>query len=198
MERTHSIVLTGGPCAGKTTIIKEIRNHLESNSKNKVISPPEVATYLFSSGIGLDTLSCLEFQILVFKTILDNEFRFASLAESLINKFENVYLIWDRGLLDGKAYCDLETWNKVLNYFSLEEKDILIRYSSVLHLESVAVRHKDRYGNHNNEHRQEVSPEDAADSCHRTFQAWSEHPNLMYVPAFSNFSDKIQYVLRKI
>lgn len=49
-KRIHRVVLTGGPCAGKTTSINKIKNFFE-NIGWKVFCVPETATILLSSGI---------------------------------------------------------------------------------------------------------------------------------------------------
>ncbi len=45
----HRFVITGGPCAGKTTFLSHLRHHLE-NIGYKVFVVPEAATLLMSSG----------------------------------------------------------------------------------------------------------------------------------------------------
>ena len=54
-KRIHRVVLTGGPCAGKTTSINKIKNFFE-NIGWKVFCVPETATILLSSGIYFDDL----------------------------------------------------------------------------------------------------------------------------------------------
>lgn len=49
-KRIHRVVLTGGPCAGKTTSINKIKNFFE-NIGWKVFCVPETATILLSTGI---------------------------------------------------------------------------------------------------------------------------------------------------
>ena len=38
MEKILRIVITGGPCAGKTTVLKEIQKLLEENNYEVIIS----------------------------------------------------------------------------------------------------------------------------------------------------------------
>lgn len=49
-KRTHRVVFTGGPCAGKTTAINRLKSFFE-NIGWKVFCIPETATFLLSSGI---------------------------------------------------------------------------------------------------------------------------------------------------
>jgi hypothetical protein len=48
----HRIVLTGGPCAGKTTALSHISERLQSLGV-KVFIVPEAATILIGGGVGL-------------------------------------------------------------------------------------------------------------------------------------------------
>jgi thymidylate kinase len=48
--RMHRVVLTGGPCAGKTTSMNRIRSFFEKVGW-KVFTVPETATILLSTGI---------------------------------------------------------------------------------------------------------------------------------------------------
>lgn len=55
-KRIHRVVFTGGPCAGKTTSINRLRNFFE-NIGWKVLSVPETATTILSSGIYFSELN---------------------------------------------------------------------------------------------------------------------------------------------
>ena len=104
------ICLTGGPCAGKTTVIAELKQTLTQLGMN-VFVVPEAATILrtggafivsgsFSKEQGLEFQKCLiRLQIALEETFID----IAKLQATLSKGKESVILI-DRGVLDGKAY----------------------------------------------------------------------------------------------
>ena len=70
----YRIVLTGGPCGGKTTASAELKARLESLGF-LILCVPEVATLLFSGGCPIpnDEASALSFQkhILSGRSVLD-------------------------------------------------------------------------------------------------------------------------------
>ena len=50
----YKVLLTGGPCAGKTTILAKLTSHLDMKGY-RVFSVPEAATMLASGGVMLNT-----------------------------------------------------------------------------------------------------------------------------------------------
>ena len=65
----HKIVLTGGPCAGKTTALSKIDNEL-TNMGYKVFIIDEVATRIINEGIrpfGEGKISMLDFERILLK-----------------------------------------------------------------------------------------------------------------------------------
>lgn len=51
MGRVWKVVLTGGPCAGKTTALSDIRERFSSHMA--VFSVPEMATLTFRAGVAI-------------------------------------------------------------------------------------------------------------------------------------------------
>jgi len=191
------IVLTGGPCAGKTTVLSEIEKHFHDNGY-KVFVVHESATELISGGITPhnDGLGMNKFQKLIF--------RYQYQKEELYNRAvietreENVVVIYDRGLLDNKAYISDIEFVEILNEFSLElgnvftEDDILSRYDMVIHLVTSAGNRG--YSLANNKARYE-DEEQAILLDRRTMSCWLNHGNLHIVDSTENFEDKINVVL---
>ena len=58
MGKAYKIVLTGGPCAGKTTAIQSLREHF--SGQYEVLCIPESSTELMTGGVlpGLFFSSC--------------------------------------------------------------------------------------------------------------------------------------------
>lgn len=82
-HRVYKIVLTGGPCGGKTTGQSRLSTFFE-NLGWKVFRVPEAATVLLSGGIKFSDLShdeTIQFQENLLKTILQIENTFFSLGE---------------------------------------------------------------------------------------------------------------------
>merc|ERR1719201_1363827 len=109
----HRIVMTGGPCAGKTTAMRVIRERLEDRNI-RVFVAPEASSLLFTAGAQIKDLgspeSVLRFQVNLARVQLALEDRIGELADAKAP----AVLLCDRGLLDGKAYCDAATWGHVM------------------------------------------------------------------------------------
>lgn len=97
------IVITGGPCAGKTTALSRIQTAF-TDLGYAVVFIPETATELITGGIAPWTLeSNLDYQLCQMKLQLEKEKIFADGAEKLFGK-DKVLVVCDRGAMDNKAY----------------------------------------------------------------------------------------------
>ena len=102
-SRVWKLVLTGGPCGGKTTGQARLCTFFE-NLGWKVYRVPETANILLSGGVKFGDLSpemAKEFQKNLLKTMLQIENTFFDLAQKT-NK--NCLVICDRGAMDASAY----------------------------------------------------------------------------------------------
>lgn len=191
------IVLTGGPAAGKTTLISRILKEFKQDDGWKVITVPETATDLIS-GFGIrpfgNCVSMLEFQYFVIDDQLHKE-RLALKAAQMVPE-ENVLVIYDRALLDDKAYISDEDFREVLGSFGLSEEEALSHYDAVLHLVTCAKGAEFAY-NFGNEARYEPV-EGAREKDDQTLRAWSAHPNLHVIDNSVDFEDKIRRGLKAV
>ena len=110
------IVLTGGPCGGKTTALSTLRDHLSRRGFH-VILVPEAATHAFEAIGGYDpewagTKSHAEVQAAICKFQIAQEQLFRSLA--LQQRRKPVVMLCDRGTMDGAVFCNDEEWEQVL------------------------------------------------------------------------------------
>lgn len=171
------IVLTGGPAAGKTTLISRILKEFKQDEGWKVITIPETATELIS-GFGIKPfggcVSMLDFQDFVVSDQLHKE-QLALKAAQMVPE-EHVIVLYDRALFDDKAYISDEEFRQVLARFGLTEQQALSHYDTVLHLVSCAKGAEFAY-NFGNEARYEPL-ELAREKDDLTLRAWRAHPNL--------------------
>lgn len=140
-ENIKKIVLTGGPCAGKTTAIEQIKEVLIKKGY-RVFIVPESATELINGELrpfGNDSIDIDLFQKLIMKYQLVKEKIYEEAARSLPNDSKSV-IIYDRGLLDNKAYISHYQFQKILN-----EGDLLERYDMVIHLVTAAIGKEEYY-----------------------------------------------------
>ena len=132
------LVLTGGPCGGKTTGQARLCTFFE-NLGWKVYRVPETANILLSGGVKFADLSpqmAKEFQANLLKTMLQIENTFFDLA----NKSQkNCLVICDRGAMDASAFISREQWEGILSHNGLDEVEIRdTRYNQVIHMISAA------------------------------------------------------------
>ena len=130
------IIITGGPCAGKTSVLQYLSAHLPEHGVTPVLVP-EAATTLIQGGISPATVGVIAFQDAVFALHLANEAVFGEGSTHLEDK--RPLLVFDRGLMDGKAYLRPADFQRMIDSHNLTEDDIVCRYGLILHLESAAV-----------------------------------------------------------
>lgn len=198
MKRIVRIVLTGGPAAGKTTLISRILNEFKPENGWRVITIPETATELIS-GFGIrpfgGCMSMLAFQDFVIADQLHKE-QLALKAAEVVDE-QNILIIYDRAVMDDKAYITDEQFAEVLSRFDgRTESDMLSGYDAVLHLVTCAKGAEFAY-NLGNAARTE-SIEYAREMDDRTLRAWSGHPNLRVIDNSVNFDEKLRRAIREI
>lgn len=197
-KRIIKIVLTGGPAAGKTTLISRILKEFKQEDGWRVITIPETATELIS-GFGIkpfgNCMSMLRFQDFVIADQIHKE-KLALWAAEVVPE-KDVLVIYDRALMDDKAYISDEEFAATLAGFDgRTEKTVLAGYDAVLHLVTCAKGAEFAY-DLGNEARTE-SIEYAREMDDRTLRAWSGHPNLRIIDNAINFEDKINRAIREI
>ena len=196
-KRITRIVLTGGPAAGKTTLISRILKEFKQDDGWKVITVPETATELIS-GFGIrpfgNCVSMLDFQYFVIADQLHKE-RLALKGAEMVPE-ENVLIIYDRALFDDKAYITDEEFRDILAHFGKTEAEVLAGYDAVLHLVSCAKGAEFAY-NFGNEARYEPL-ETAREKDDLTLRAWKAHPNLRIIDNAVDFEDKLRRGIRAI
>ena len=191
------IVLTGGPAAGKTTLISRILKEFKQEDGWKVITIPETATDLIS-GFGLGPfpgcMSMEEFQYFVISDQLHKE-KIALKGAEIVPE-EKVLIIYDRAIFDDRAYISQEQFEKTLSYFGKTPEEIMRGYDAVIHLVTCAKGAEFAY-NFGNAARYE-NIEVAREKDDLTLQAWSSHPRICVIDNSVDFEDKINRALAKI
>lgn len=167
----QKIVLTGGPCAGKTTALKAIAEHFG----DQVGFVPEVATMLLSGGWpmpGRDIDWTPEWRDAFQRAVATTQIELEAACTLRAQQHGQVVLVTDRGLMDGAAYH--ETTDAFLESTGLGAAATLLRYDAVIHLESLAVAEASLYSQGNNASRFE-SLDEAAQLEAATRRAWRGH-----------------------
>jgi len=190
------VVLTGGPCGGKTTAKSEIKARFESLGF-LVLCGPEAATLLFGGGVPFphDEPS----RMLLQRTILKLQMALEDMLEEIGRAAGRPTLILlDRGALDGKAYVSEYEWELLLDDVKLTT--VLLRdqrYDAIIHLVTAAQGAEAFYTLANNETRTET-PVEAREMDRKTLDAWTGHEHLYIVDNSTSFDEKIRRAVARI
>ena len=130
------IVITGGPCAGKSTAMSWIRNAFRQRGYN-VLFVPETSTELITGGVAPWTCgSNTDYQKCQVELQLTKERLFRQAAETMPD--EKILIVCDRGVMDNKAYMNEEEFNAVLKALHGEEVAWRDSYDAIFHLVTAA------------------------------------------------------------
>ena len=130
------IVLTGGPRGGKTTIVNSIQDYFKGKNVS-LITVPETASLMSVNGIPIQSRSekIIKFQDMVYRMQTAKE-KVAEESVDFLPEDRDVYIIYDRGVLDNRAYLSDENFSKLLNKYNGNELEIASKYDYVIGLSS--------------------------------------------------------------
>lgn len=199
-EEEHSveitkIVITGGPCSGKSTAMSWIQNTF-TQMGYAVLFIPETATELITGGVAPWTCgSNGEYQKCQLQLQLYKERVFEQAAKTM--DVSKVLIVCDRGALDNKAYMDDLEYAQALDYLGTNEIELRDNYDAVFHLVTAAIGAEEFYTTANNSARTET-PEEAAALDHKLIYAWTGHPHLRVIDNSTNFEGKMKRLITEI
>lgn len=186
----YRIVLTGGPCSGKTSALKAFKTALEKDDYD-VYCVPEVPTIMMAGGCkypGLgDVPKLTAFETALLKMQLQAEESFLHVARSTGRKS---VIVFDRAMLDVGAYLSAATFDGILAANNWSRAGLMARYDLVLHLVTAADGAEAAYTLSNNETRTET-PEQARDLDRKVLKCWEGHPVLRVVDNSTDFPGKL-------
>jgi len=193
-RKIWKLVLTGGPCGGKTTGQTRLSTFFE-NLGWKVYRVPETATILLGGGVNFADLpewAAVEFQENLLRTMLQIENSFFALAEA---SERNCLVICDRGSMDASAFVSREQWDTILARNGCDEVDIRDnRYHQVVHMVSAANGAEQFYTIEHHATRLE-GLEEARERDTRAAEAWIGHPYVDIIDNGSDFETKINRLI---
>lgn len=197
MKRISKIVLTGGPCAGKTTGMSWIIDNFTKRGY-KVLVVAETATELITGGAyPWEVVSSVEFQIALYNMLKEKEAAYEAIAENL--NVEKVLIICDRGALDAEAYLNQDQIKEFHSdaRVAASAMQMMDDYDAVFHLVTAAKGAAEYYTTENNESRKET-PEQAAELDDKTIAAWTGHPHLRIIDNSTCFETKMLRLVTEI
>lgn len=197
----YRIVMTGGPCAGKTTAITKVAEQLREKGYT-VFTVPEAATMIFQSGGQLnfekfndEMIKKFQYYLLMIQMTIEDALQ----GIACNSGGQNIVLLCDRGTMDGRAYMSKKNWEELINENDLSMHKIRdSRYDLVIHISSAANGAEDFYNLSNNKARSEHL-DLARDLDKKLEEAWIDHPNFVQINNnFTSFEDKINSIIMTV
>ena len=195
------IVLTGGPCAGKTTALVKVIEYF-TNLGYKVFTIPEVPTMFTQAGMDYLTQNhdfFYEGEKATLEIQLALEDKFMRMAETCT---EPCVIVCDRGVMDISAYMRPERWTDITSRLGTNSEELRNRYDAVLHLVSAADGAEQFYTTSNNAQRLEQADEAglrvARELDKKVIRAWTGHPHLRVINNNVDFERKLNRVIKEI
>ncbi len=189
------IVITGGPCAGKTTAMSWIQNAFTEKGY-MVLFVDETATQLITGGAPwIYTRNNREYQLQVTRLMIAKEQVFEAIAKTF--DAEKVLIVCDRGTLDNRAYMNDEEFRYVLDQLHTNEIELRDHYDAVFHLVTAAKGAEEFYTLANNAARYETV-EEAVRVDDGLIASWTGHPHLRIIDNRYDFNEKMMALITEI
>uniref|UniRef100_A0A7S2DHA1 NadR/Ttd14 AAA domain-containing protein n=1 Tax=Octactis speculum TaxID=3111310 RepID=A0A7S2DHA1_9STRA len=186
----HTVVLTGGPCGGKSSLLSLLTDKLKGRGVD-VYCCPEVPTILISGGCVYPGENAgqklIDFETGLIELQMQIEDSFLKIASSTGRPS---VVVMDRGLLDIPAYLPPKQWDDILIATGLDEKTLAKRYGLVVHLVSAADGAELFYTTSNNAARTETA-EQARELDMKIKGNWARaHNNVALMDNSTDFQEK--------
>lgn len=189
------IVITGGPCAGKSTALSWVQREFTQLGYT-VLFVPETATELISGGVAPWTCgNTADYQKCQLMLQLEKEKIFEIAARTM--NADKILIVCDRGALDSKAYMNDLEFNKAVQLIGSNEVDLRDSYDAVFHLVTAAKGAHEYYTTANNSARTET-PEQAVVLDDKLISAWTGHPHFRVIDNSSTFENKMKSLIAEI
>lgn len=197
------IVLTGGPCSGKSSALSSLTETLEERGYH-VFTVFEGSSALSLGGIRPSaSIPLNDFQ----NFIMDMQLSTEEIYDGVTRYYDpdRIIIFYDRGVMDGAAYADKEVFSELLRSRGLTVSSAMGRYDAVFHLVTAADGAEDFY-QWNDPKKKEVgnnaarreSPEEARALDKRTLNAWIGHPHLRVFDNSTDFKGKLDRVVKEV
>ncbi|PRP73167.1 hypothetical protein PROFUN_03481 [Planoprotostelium fungivorum] len=196
----YRIVLTGGPCGGKSTSLSLVSDRLRSLGFI-VFAVPEASTMIITGGgkwksfadMTPDQSMAFEGNLMRTKIALEDAFYAIAKATN-----EPCVILCDRGTMDTAAYVPKESWEVLLDTFNWNMMNLRDRrYDAVLHLVTSAIGAEKYYTTENNAARMETIDQARALDF-KVLNAWVGHPNIYIFDNSTDFQGKVKRVITQV
>ena len=192
-KQPRKVVITGGPCAGKTSCLKA----LVGRFPGRVAVVREASTLLLETGVPKPSVDPPGMEPGHWRMLFQS--RLIALQQHLEAEVHHLaehagmeLVLCDRGLLDGAAYWP-EDREHYLRTHGLTLEQAMDRYHGVVCLESLAVGQPHLYGRGDDPTLLE-GPELARQVDQRIRTAWKGHPNLVQMACHPSLDQLVEEV----
>ncbi len=194
-KKIYKIVITGGPCAGKTTGMEWLKKTLPEKGY-AVLFCPETATELISGGVAPWTCNTnVDYQRCQLSLQYAKEQVFMEAAKHMPQ--EKIVIFFDRGFLDNKVYMTDEEFTMLLGEMGFTEERTRNWYDAVFHLESAAKGGEKHYTLANNGARIETVEQASALDA-KLIKSWAGHPYHKVIVHTEEFDEKMNSLLQEV
>lgn len=159
----------------------------------EVVNVAEAFTILASNGMSLDFYTTEGMDVMIQNTVMDVQIGLEDGVERILRaRGRPAVMMCDRGTMDGRAYMDTETWERLLAERGTTETEIRDnRYNAVFHMVSAADGAEKHYTLENNQARTEDA-ETARMMDRKTQKAWVGHSHLHVFDNSTDFEGKLE------
>ena len=194
-KQITKIVITGGPCAGKTTAMSWIQNAF-TKLGYAVLFVDETATQLITGGAApWLSQSNRDYQWQLIQLQQAKEKAFAEIGKTLPE--DKILIVCDRAVMDNCAYMSEEEFNWITEKMHTGKIELRDQYDAVFHLVTAAKGAEKYYTLANNQARTETV-EEASAVDDKLIKAWTGHPHFRIIDNSTGFEDKMMRLIREI
>lgn len=186
------VAITGGPCAGKTTAIEEVKLYYQKLGY-WVLVVAETPTEIIKSGVSLKECGKIPFQKAIIN--LQRQKENIILATLPVHLNRNSLILYDRGIIDHFTYLNPSEKDVIEKDLNIKMSECYQNYDAVFHLCSTAKELPNLF--FNNEYRKDSIAE-ALKADELIEKAWKRHPFYYYIECKKSFDDKINELINKI
>ena len=193
IEPVRLIVLTGGPCSGKSSSLAYLTEKL-SDHGFMVFVVPETATLITNNGIDRRKMNSMSQVVMYEEAILDMQLSFEETYARAVSRIfpeRKKVMLLDRGVMDIKAFIPKDAFREMLKRKGLKEVSLRDRYHGVVHLVTAAEGAREFYTGENNGARIET-PEEAIRIDRSIRESWLGHPHFKIIDNRTDFEGKIR------
>jgi predicted ATPase/CYTH domain-containing protein len=189
------VVVTGGPCGGKTTFLARARQWLEDRGCYVVVVG-EAAREVLASGVVPDgqVITPFAFQTILMRYVVDRRCAYLSFVAGAATSKPKVVL-FDRAEMDARAFVDDSIYYDALEEADVEHHTVRDNYDGVIHLVSAADGATAYY---TTDSERKESIEQAAEQDERLQMAWNGHPRRMVIDNRTDFETKMLRALKSL